>query len=124
MKPSVFPIRTFRGLWNISAPCTWQAATSNQIARNNLQLAKRYTAPASGLQAATMVVPSRALSECAETLCAVGVAYWGVSDFYGGAFYHVVGMSLVVSRTTAYLMLPVFSLCILAVCRRTITFLR
>ncbi|CAK0738048.1 hypothetical protein CVIRNUC_000986 [Coccomyxa viridis] len=54
----------------------------------------------------------------------VGMAYWAVSDFYGGPYFQVVGVSLVVSRTTAYLMLPVFSLCILAVCRRTMTFLR
>ena len=67
---------------------------------------------------------SEALSERVEILCAVGMAYWAVSDFYGGPYFQVVGVSLVVSRTTAYLMLPVFSLCILAVCRRTMTFLR
>ena len=64
------------------------------------------------------------LSERVEMLCSAGVAYWAVSDFYGGPYFQVVGVSLVVSRTTAYLMLPVFSLCILAVCRRTMTFLR
>ena len=52
------------------------------------------------------------------------MAYWAVTDFYGGAYFQVVGFSLIVSRTTAYIMLPVFSLCILAVCRRTMTFLR
>ena len=80
---------------------------------------------ASELEAATMAVSSQALSERVETLCgAVGMAYWAVSDFYGGPFFRVVGVSLIVSRTTAYIMLPVFSLCILAVCRRTMTFLR
>ena len=56
--------------------------------------------------------------------CAGGVLYWTISDYYGGPFFKIVGWSLIVSRCTAMLMIPIFSLCLLAVCRHTMTFLR
>ncbi|KAK9901207.1 hypothetical protein WJX75_000312 [Coccomyxa subellipsoidea] len=56
--------------------------------------------------------------------CRWGIIYWVLTDYIGGHVFEIVGWSLIVSRCTAMLMLPTFSLCLLAVCRRTMTFLR
>lgn len=63
-------------------------------------------------------------SKTDSTACAGGIIYWVLTDYIGGLVFEIVGWSLIVSRCTAMLMLPTFSLCLLAVCRRTMTFLR